>query len=51
MGTLILGNEVQVAPLYPLTLAFIWVPDPYFWNAVTIARLILMWIGAFLIRI
>jgi hypothetical protein len=49
MGAPVLANEVQVGPLYPLTLAFIWVPEPYFWNATTIARLILMWVGTFLI--
>jgi len=28
MGAPVLANEVQVGPLYPLSLAFIWVPEP-----------------------
>jgi hypothetical protein len=48
-GAPILGNEVQSAPLFPLTLALAWLPDPYFWNAFVAVRLVLMWFGAFLI--
>src|SRR5215218_320629 len=49
MGAPILGNEVQSAPLFPLTLALVWLPDPFFWNAFVAVRLVLMWLGAFLL--
>jgi hypothetical protein len=49
LGAPILGNEVQAAPLFPLTLALAWLPDPYFWNALVAVRLVLMWFGAFLL--
>ena len=49
LGAPILGNDVQAAPLFPLTLALVWLPDPYFWNAFVALRLVLMWFGAFLL--
>src|SRR5882672_3985051 len=49
MGAPILSNEIQAAPLFPLTLALIWVPDPYFWNVFVVARLVLMWVGSALL--
>lgn len=49
LGAPILGNDVQAAPLFPLTLALTWLPDPYFWNAFVAVRLVLMWFGAFLL--
>ena len=49
LGAPILGNDVQAAPLFPLTLALAWLPDPYFWNAFVAVRLVLMWFGAFMV--
>lgn len=48
-GSPILANEIQAAPIFPLTLALIWIPDPYFWNFFVIIRLCLMGAAALLI--
>jgi len=45
----ILANDVQAAPMYPLTLALIWVPDEYFWNVFVLARWIIFASGAYLL--
>ncbi|NCN28027.1 YfhO family protein [bacterium] len=31
MGLPLMANEVQVGPLYPLTLLYSWLPDSFFW--------------------
>ncbi len=49
LGMPLLGNEVQEAPLFPLTLALLWVPEPYYWNAFIIARWLLLGSGAFVL--
>jgi hypothetical protein len=49
LGLPTLGNSVQAAPLFPLTLLFCWLPDHLFWNAFVIARMFLLGMGAFLI--
>src|SRR4051812_21496966 len=49
MGAPVLSNEIQAAPLFPLTLALLWVPDPYFWNIFVVARTVLMWVGSALL--
>src|SRR5450830_804053 len=48
-GTPILANEVQAAPLFPLTLGLIWLPEPYFWNALVTLRLLLLAMGTYLV--
>lgn len=42
MGQPILANEVQTAPLFPLTLALISIPDPYFYHVYCLMRFILI---------
>jgi len=49
LGMPVLGNEVQEAPLYPLTLALLWVPEPYFWNSFVSLRWLLLGSGGFLL--
>lgn len=49
LGMPLLGNEVQEAPLFPLTLALLWIPEAYYWNAFVILRWILLGSGAFLL--
>ena len=47
LGMPLLGNELQEAPLYPLTLALLWVPEPYFWNVFVVLRWLILGSGAF----
>lgn len=49
LGMPLLGSEVQEAPLFPLTLVLLWVPEAYYWNAFVILRWILLGSGAFLL--
>ena len=49
LGMPLLGSEVQEAPLFPLTLALLWIPEAYYWNAFVILRWILLGSGAFLL--
>ncbi len=49
LGMPILANDVQAAPLYPLTALLIWVPGEYFWNVFVLARWIVFASGAFLL--
>ncbi|MAF06482.1 MAG: hypothetical protein CL389_01340 [Acidiferrobacteraceae bacterium] len=49
LGMPILVNDVQVAPLYPLTALLIWLPGEYFWNVFVLARWIVFASGAFLL--
>ncbi len=49
LGTPTLANEIQAAPMFPLTLALIWIPDPYFWNAFVSMRTIFLGAGVFLV--
>ncbi len=49
LGMPLLGNELQEAPLFPLTLALLWVPEAYYWNAFVILRWLLLGSGAFLL--
>lgn len=49
MGMPILANEVQGAPFFPLTLALLWVPEPYFWNVFVVVRLALVLWACFLL--
>ncbi len=49
LGMPILVNDVQAAPLYPLTALLIWVPGEYFWNVFVLVRWIVFASGAFLL--
>ncbi len=49
LGMPILVNDIQVAPLYPLTLLFLWVPGEYFWNIFVVVRWIIFASGAYLL--
>ncbi len=49
LGLPALGNGVQAAPLFPLTLLLAWLPDHLFWNALVVCRLALLGTGAFLL--
>ncbi len=49
MGQPMLGNGVQGAPLFPLSLALIWLPDQIFWSVMPMARIILIGLMLFLI--
>ena len=51
LGMPLLGNGVQVAPMYPLTLICLLVPDPYFWNVFVIARWLILGVGSFLLAV
>lgn len=49
MGAPLLANEVQTAPLFPLTLLLIALPQHLFWNSFILSRLLLMGAGSILI--
>lgn len=49
MGMPLLANDIQAAPLFPLTLLLCWIPADYFWNFYIVVRLVLMAAGAFLL--
>lgn len=49
LGLPLLGNEIQGAPIFPLTLLCLWIPEPYFWNVFILCRLLLGTAGAFLL--
>jgi len=49
LGLPMLGNGVQGAPLFPLNLALIWLPDHLFWSVMPVLRVILIGLGAYLL--
>jgi len=49
MGQPLLGNAIQGAPLFPLNLALIGIPDLLYWSVMPIARIILISLGIYLI--
>jgi len=49
MGQPILGNTVQGAPLFPLNLALLPLPDQLYWTVMPISRIILISLAAFII--
>lgn len=49
MGQPMLGNGVQGAPLFPLSLALMWLPDQIFWSVMPMARIMLIGLMMFLI--
>lgn len=49
LGMPILVNDVQLGPMFPLTILLSWVPDHLFWNVFALVRLFLFCIGAFLL--
>lgn len=48
LGQAILGNGVQGAPLFPLTLAQLWVPDQLFWSINPMSRIFITAVMLFL---
>lgn len=51
MGVPLLGNEVQSAPLFPLTLLFFWIPQKLYWNFLVVTRVVLGGAAASLIAL
>ncbi|MEK6705035.1 MAG: hypothetical protein AABZ06_04550 [Bdellovibrionota bacterium] len=49
MGVPLLGNDVQAAALYPLTLGLIWLPEHIFWNVFVTIRMALIGMACLLI--
>ena len=49
MGLPLMGNAVQSAPLFPLNLSLIWVPDSVYWTLMPILRVMLIGIGCYVI--
>ncbi len=49
MGQPILGNTVQGAPLFPLNLALLPLPDSLYWSVMPISRIILIGLGCFMV--
>jgi hypothetical protein len=49
MGLPLLGQEIQVAPLFPLTILLSGLPDLAYWNVFALARLFLTGLGTLLI--
>jgi hypothetical protein len=50
-GLSLLGHDIQVAPLFPLTWLALFVPEPYFWNIMVASRLVLLFSGSYLIAL
>ncbi|MGZ6332270.1 MAG: hypothetical protein ACXWP5_06595 [Bdellovibrionota bacterium] len=48
-GLPILGNDVQAAPLFPLTLLLVWLPLKIYWNVFVVLRLALTGMAGILI--
>ena len=48
-GLPILGHDIQIGPLFPLTWLSLFIPEPYFWNIMIICRLILLFSGTYLV--
>ena len=48
-GQPLLGNTVQAAPLFPLNLALIWLPDTSYWSVMPLLRLGLIALVCFLL--
>lgn len=49
LGLPLLGNGIQGAPLFPLNLSLIWLPDSLYWSVMPILRVILIGLGAYLL--
>jgi len=49
LGQPILGNTIQGAPLFPLNLVLLPLPDQFYWSVMPISRVILISLAAFLI--
>ncbi len=49
MGQPLLANEIQAAPLFPLTLMLMGISDPYFWNVLVLLRLLLLGVFSFMV--
>lgn len=49
LGMPLLGNDIQVAPMFPLTMLLSWIPGTYFWNIYVLIRLFLLAVAAYLV--
>ncbi len=49
MGMPLLANDIQAAPLFPLTLSLIWLDHDTFWNVYVVIRLLLIGLGSYLV--
>ena len=49
LGMPLLGNGIQVAPMNPLTLICLLVPDPSFWSVLVTARWLILGVGSYLL--
>jgi len=49
LGQPLLGNSVQAAPLFPMNLALVWLPDWLYWSVMPMLRTTLIGLGAYLI--
>ncbi len=49
MGQPILGNTVQGAPLFPLNIVLLPLPDHLYWSVMPISRIILIGLGCFMV--
>ncbi len=48
-GLPLLGHDIQVGPLFPLTWLAVFVPESYFWNVMISFRLALLFSGSYLL--
>ena len=49
LGMPLLVNDVQLGPMFPLTVLLSWLPDHLFWNVFVLVRWFLFSIGSFLL--
>lgn len=49
MGMPILANDIQAAPLFPLTLLLSWLNEGVFWNVFILSRIFLLCLGTYLL--
>lgn len=49
MGMPLLANDIQAAPLFPLTLVLSWLDEHSFWNVYVVSRLVLLGLGTYLL--
>ena len=49
LGMPLLGNDIQAAPMFPLTMLLSWIPGKYFWSIYVLVRLFLLSAAAYLV--
>jgi len=50
-GLPILANDIQVAPLFPLSILLFWVPGTYYWNIYVVLSIILLAVSVYFVAI